>query len=169
MITVVGDTHGETDHRLAGRTLAAVREADLVVHTGDLATPAVLESFRTETERFVAVRGNNDGGIDELPLERVVDHGAVRLAIVHGHRHGRTAGEMYAREVGADLLIVGHSHDPGFSTRGEIPRLNPGSHAHPRWYRPAHAELTVDTDRLRGRLVDPDGSVFDRFALGLTE
>lgn len=165
MIAVVADTHGRTDHRLEGRTLEAVREAALVVHAGDLTTGAVLDAFRDEADEVVAVRGNNDAELDGLPLERVVEHAGIRLALVHGHRHAGSAASMYAREVEADLLVVGHSHRPHFSETGAVPTLNPGSHAHPRWYRPAHAELTVRRGRIDGRLVDPDGTTFETFGV----
>jgi hypothetical protein len=43
--------------------------------------------------------------------------------------------------------------------------LNPGSHAQPRRYRPAHAELETDGDGVAGRLVAPAGTVFEEFRL----
>lgn len=167
MITVVSDTHGRDGHRLEGRTLEAVREAELVVHAGDLTTPRVLAAFEAEAGSVVAVRGNNDDGIDGLDTEAVVDHQGMRIAVVHGHRHGEAARTMFARDVDADLLVIGHSHRPGFSSASAVPQLNPGSHAHPRWYRPAHAELTVEANRIEGRLREPDGTTFEHFTIGL--
>lgn len=169
MITVVSDTHGESGHRLEGRTLEAVREADLVVHAGDLMTESVLDAFESECASFVAVRGNNDPPLDRLPRERVVEHDGVRLALVHGHQHHATSMTMFGREVDADLVVFGHSHQPTFAARGEIPRLNPGSHAHPRWYDPAHAELHCRGDRLEGRLAEPDGTTMEEFTVPLDE
>jgi len=169
MITVVSDTHGETDHRLEGAVLESVRAADLVLHAGDLMTPAVYEAFEAEAGRFAAVRGNNDPANDRLPLERVVDHGDARIALVHGHRHRGTALEMVGREAAADLVVFGHSHRPGFDDRGEVPRLNPGSHAHPRMYQPAYAELRPRDDHLSGELRRPDGTVVEEFAVPIAE
>jgi hypothetical protein len=64
-------------------------------------------------------------------------------------------------------VIFGHSHKPEVETTGEIQLLNPGSHADPRRYRPAHAELEpvadADGPTLRGRLVAPSGEVYERF------
>lgn len=169
MITVVSDTHGETGHRLEGRALEAVREADLVVHAGDLMTETVLDAFETEAASFVAVRGNNDPPLDRLPMERVVEHDGVRLVLVHGHQHHDTAMTMLGREAGADLVVFGHSHRPMFDARGAVPRLNPGSHAHPRWFEAAHAELQPRGDRLEGRLVEPDGTTMQEFTVPLGE
>lgn len=167
MLTVVSDTHGETGHRLAGRTLEAVRGADLVLHCGDLMTERVQRSFETEASEFRAVRGNNDTALDTLPFERVVDYRDVRVAMVHGHRHTATDMTWFARESQADLLLFGHSHRPTFNDRNDIPRLNPGSHSHPRWHRASHAELDVADGELTGRLVEPDGTVYETFAVPL--
>ena len=73
---------------------------------------------------------------------------------------------MAGRQSNADLVVYGHSHDPGVQD-GSVPLCNPGSHADPRWNRPAHAELEWDeTAKLaRGRLVEPSGETFERFVV----
>jgi putative phosphoesterase len=165
VITVVSDTHGRTGHRLAGRTLEAVHVADLVCHAGDFLTETVLDAFEAESARFAGVIGNNDDAAvrERLPARRVVAHAGVELAMVHGHRHGATALELLGRETGVDLVVVGHSHRPGVRREGEVTVLNPGSHADPRQYRPAHAEL--DPGARRGRIVEPDGTLVEAFDL----
>ncbi|MFB6139195.1 MAG: metallophosphoesterase [Halosimplex sp.] len=180
MITVVSDTHGTDGHRLDGRTLTAVREAELVIHAGDFTTEAVLDAFEaeagsagSETEadddgadgEFVGVYGNNDDAAvrDRLAGQRVIEHGGVRFVVVHGHEHGDTARPLLGRQERADVVVVGHSHQPGHRDLGAVTVLNPGSHADPRWYRPAHAELEPTETGLTGRLVAPDGEVFDEF------
>jgi len=84
---------------------------------------------------------------------------------------------MLGRGRDADAVICGHSHRPRFDDSGGLPVLNPGSHAQPRGNRPAHAELDpargTGTDRgedsaaggLDGRLVTPDGEVFEEFRI----
>lgn len=171
MLTVVSDTHGSDDHCLAGRTLTAVREAELVVHAGDFVTVPVLEAFRSEADRFRAVHGNNDGSAirARLPPVRTVEYGGVRLAVTHGD--GRSAVELglLGRERDADAVILGHSHRPTVDRDGPLPLINPGSHAQPRGNRPAHAELEPADDGeggLVGRLRTPEGDVFGRFRVG---
>jgi len=167
MLTVVSDTHATDDHRLTGRTLEAVRDAEFVVHAGDFTTEAVLDAFLAENGSLAGVVGNNDGPRvrDRLPGKRVVAAEGLRLAVVHGHEHTETALSLLGRQEGADLLVVGHSHRPGFREAGDVPVLNPGSHARPRQYRPAHAELKRDGDGVAGRLVEPDGTVFEEFRI----
>ena len=174
MITVVSDTHGTDGHRLEGRTLEAVRESDLVIHAGDFMTEAVLDAFESEAgaqaaadSELVAVYGNNDGaGIRErLPGERVVEWGGCRFVVVHGHEHDDTALSFLGRQERADVVVVGHSHEPGWRSVGAVTVVNPGSHADPRWYRPGHVELEPAVEGLNGRLVAPDGEVFGEFAI----
>jgi hypothetical protein len=88
--------------------------------------------------------------------------------MAHGHEHSDTALSMFGREAMADLVVVGHSHRPGFDGERDPPVLNPGSHADPRWHRPAHAELEAggsEARAIRGRLVEPDGTLLDSFEL----
>ncbi|WP_435126493.1 metallophosphoesterase [Halobaculum sp. D14] len=169
MLTVVSDTHGTDSHRLRGRTLEAVRAADAVIHAGDFSHEAVLDAFLDVNESLYAVTGNNaDSALrDRLPTERVVGYGGLTFAVRHRSRSGRTGLVMFGRERDADVVVFGHSHRPTFDDSGDVPLLNPGSHAEPRGNRAAHVELeeAVDGDGLTGRFVTPDGDVFERFRL----
>ncbi|WP_136717123.1 metallophosphoesterase [Halorientalis salina] len=167
MLTVVSDTHAKDGHRLTGRTLDAVHDAAFVVHAGDFMTETVLDAFVDEAGTFAGVVGNNDTPAvqDRLPTKRVVESEGIRLVVVHGHEHSETALSMLGRQEAADLVVFGHSHRPGVHDAGEVTLLNPGSHAQPRRYRPAHAELEREGNRIRGRLVQPDGTVFEEFEI----
>lgn len=166
MLVVLSDTHGCDSHRLEGRTRKAVMTADLVVHAGDFVTEQVLNAF-LDVGDLRAVYGNNDEATvcERLPAERTVEWAGRRIAMVHGHEHARTALSLLARQEDADLVVVGHSHRPKIDAVGDIPVLNPGSHAAPRRYRPAHAELQWTGDGLDGRICEPDGTVIETFIL----
>ncbi|WP_224448078.1 metallophosphoesterase [Haloprofundus salilacus] len=168
MLTVVSDTHATDSHRLRGRTLQAVRDAEVVVHAGDFMTGRVLNAFVDESARFRGVYGNNDDAEirNRLPAARTVEYEGIRFAVTHTRRGGDTALTLFGRERDADAVIFGHSHRPVFDRTGPLALLNPGSHAEPRGYRAAHAELEPEGDGLRGRLCTPDGDVFERFRIG---
>jgi putative phosphoesterase len=179
VLAIISDTHGTDDHRLEGRTLAAVREADLVIHAGDFTTEAVLDAIEAEVgqdtatpaaSRLVAVSGNNDtaGVRDRLDSTAIVTWSEARIVVVHGHEHDETALDLLGRQEGADLVVMGHSHRPRVDTAGTVPTVNPGSYADPRWYRPAHAELEPEGAGLVGRLVQPDGGVLSEFEVAVT-
>lgn len=167
MLVALSDTHGREDARLSGRTAEAVEAAPVLVHAGDFTTPDVLEEFESHGSLY-AVYGNSDSPDvrGRLPADRIFEWRELRIALVHGHEHTDTALSMFARQSNADLLVYGHSHAPGFRD-GVVPALNPGSHADPRWNRPAHAELEWDDAAAiaRGRLVEPSGTVFERFTV----
>ena len=171
MLTVVSDTHSTDGHTLRGRTLDAVREAALVIHAGDFMRASVLDAFESEATAFRGVYGNNDDSEirERLPKVRTVEYGGLRLAVTHTVRGGTTALSFAGRERDADGIIYGHTHKPTVEVGGEIPLLNPGSHAQPRGHRRAHAELEPADDGLDGRLVTPDGEVFERFTLSSPE
>jgi hypothetical protein len=171
MLVVISDTHGTDDHRLRGRTLEAVQEADLVAHAGDFTTPAVLEAIESVADRVVAVHGNRDDAAvrDRLPLDRTFTYEGVTVALAHGHdaRGDPTARSLFGRERGAALVVTGHTHRPVVDVAGPVVQLNPGSHAEPRGGRPAHAELhAADGGGLVGSLRRPDGETFDTFRVG---
>lgn len=169
MLVVLGDTHAERNHRLAGRTREAVRTAEHVCHTGDFTTEAVYgamaDAAGADTEgrtSLSAVQGNRDRGAlrERLPETAAVEHDGLRLALAHGHRHDRTSLGLLAREAEADVAVVGHSHEPGIERLGNVTLLNPGSHADPRGGQAAHAEVETGDAPDAGariRLVTPEG------------
>jgi len=163
MLTVISDTHGTDGHRLQGRTLAAVRQADHVVHAGDFTTEAVLDAVEAEAGDLTAVTGNNEtrGVRERLPATATLDWQGVRLAVAHGHQHAETGLTMLAREAEADVVVVGHSHRPEIADLEDRLLVNPGSYAQPRRYRPAHAELETEGETLRVRLRSPEGETYE--------
>jgi putative phosphoesterase len=167
MLTVVSDTHSSAGHALSGRTLEAVREAERVIHAGDFTTVSALEGFHEEAARFDAVSGNADDATvkKRLPETRVIDWEGVRIAVTHSKNGGQTGLAMFGREHGADLVISGHSHRSDVTRAEDLVLLNPGSHAQPRGNRPGHAELEIAGGDVRGRLCEPDGTVFEKFSL----
>lgn len=167
MLVVVSDTHSQEGHQLTGRTRAAVESADLVIHAGDFVRESVLDAFESVASEFVGVAGNVDDEAIHRRLRNVevVSFGPFRIVVTHTRQGGMTGLELFGRQLGADLVIFGHSHNPEYQWTGEIGLLNPGSHADPRGNRAAHAELHLEGDTLHGELVEPDGTVFERFTL----
>ncbi|MFC7075064.1 metallophosphoesterase [Haloarcula halophila] len=163
MLTAISDTHGTDDHRLDGATLRAVQSADHVVHAGDFTTERVLDDVERVAPSLTAVVGNNDGAAirERLPSVGICAWAGLTVLVVHGHEHTETGLTMLARQEGADVVVVGHSHRPELRARDERLLVNPGSYADPRRYRAAHAELDVTADGVRARLCSPDGETLE--------
>ena len=128
---VLADTHipDGSGRSLDERVLAAVAEADVVLHAGDVTGPDLLDRLGASAPVH-AVLGNNDGALARrLPTELALDLDGVRVALVHdaGPRAGRAA-RMARRFPGAALVVYGHSHLPEDLDPDTGPRLfNPGS------------------------------------------
>jgi len=109
-----------------------LREADLILHAGDVCTAPVLDEL-AQYAPVTAVAGNNDGpdvaawGAAETA---VVDVDGLRVAMIHdsGPAAGRLA-RMRARFPSAGLVVFGHSHIPLDIASGDggFRIFNPGS------------------------------------------
>ena len=157
MIVLLGDTHRQTGHGLAGELLDRVRTATAVVHTGDFVTEAVVDSFETTANgRFVGVHGNADAGSvrSRLPERQTVTVDGRTIVVVHGHDHTPSLLSFMGREAGADLVAFGHSHRPVIE-EGPVTLCNPGSHTSPRGGPPTYALI----DESRCRILTTDGSL----------
>jgi putative phosphoesterase len=130
-LLVLADTHIRNDRT---RTLPDVvweqaREADAVLHAGDVLTAELLDRLRTFGPVY-AVLGNNDVQLrSQLPETLTLDLAGVAVAMIHdaGSRKGRAA-RLHRRFPTADVVVYGHSHLPDDSEGVEGQRLfNPGS------------------------------------------
>ena len=131
MIAVIADTHmPKGDRRLPPRCMELLREAEAVIHAGDLIGAAVLDELRELCPVVHAVHGNVDEPAlrRSLPAELGVETGGGRVAVVHdaGPAKGRLA-RMRRRFPDADAVVFGHSHLPLLEEEGGFQIFNPGS------------------------------------------
>jgi uncharacterized protein len=132
-IVALSDTHAPRRWKSCPPAVAAqLREADIILHAGDVCTASVLDELARYAP-VTAVLGNNDGpdvaawGAAETAF--LVAEG-LRIGMIHdsGPAAGRL-GRMRRRFPDADLLVFGHSHipfDSGDSAEG-FRVFNPGS------------------------------------------
>jgi putative phosphoesterase len=84
-IGVVSDTHcPEFAGHLPPALFEAFRGVDLILHAGDVTGAETLEQLAAIAP-VLAVQGNHDQQL-ALPSKRIVDCGAIRIGMVHGHR-----------------------------------------------------------------------------------
>ncbi len=140
-LAIISDTHlsaglaaQEGRRRLPDGTLDRLRDADAILHAGDLMTAAVLDDLLALGPPVHAVHGNADDAAvrARLPAVLELELGAVKLAMTHngGPADGRLA-RMRKKFPDADALVFGHSHIPlhEVSEDGAFQIFNPGSAA----------------------------------------
>lgn len=134
LIGVVSDTHG----RLPDDVLTAFKNVDLIIHAGDIDTPAVLEALK-KISPVVAVRGNMDRGHWADPLQRVevVEIDETILYVLHD----LASLDLEPDAAGFNAVISGHTHKPAIESKKGVLFLNPGSAVMPRFNTPACVAL----------------------------
>jgi hypothetical protein len=137
-----------------------LRDADLILHGGDIATVGVLEELEAIGPPVCAVFGNVDEPAlrERLPEQRVVEADGVRIGMVHdaGPSKGRLE-RMRLRFPEADAVVFGHSHIALHEERDGFQIFNPGSPTDRR-RQPRHTMGLADVTggRVRFRLVALD-------------
>lgn len=151
MLVILADTHAEDALELSPAFAELVSSASLVAHAGDFTTEAVLDEFEDVAEEFVAVAGNSDSPAvtQRLPEWRTFTYGGQQFLLTHGHRHDETSLSLLARQEGADVVVVGHTHRAGVDHVGDVLVVNPGSHADPRGREATVAVVTRTGDETR--------------------
>jgi len=129
-IGILSDTHIRKGQTLPGYVLAALADTDIILHAGDITTGSVLEELSFLAE-VIAVKGNGDWSINNLPSKTVVSAGNIRIGMTHGYLgQGKSTPEIAYntfRDDKVDLIIFGHSHIPYKSFHNGILLFNPGS------------------------------------------
>jgi uncharacterized protein len=131
-LAVVSDTHlPRGARRLPDACVALLREADLILHAGDLVAVSVLEELEGLGPPLAAIHGNVDSAEvrARLPERRVVDAAGARIGMVHdaGPATGRLA-RMRAAFPDCAAVVFGHSHIPLLEADADgFQIFNPGS------------------------------------------
>lgn len=106
------------------------RDADIILHAGDIVSNAVLE--RLEERGVLAVCGNMDdfdvAGL--IPQTRIVTAGSLRIGLIHGWGSKEGLAERIIQRFAAekpDLIVYGHSHMPFWGEVNGVRMFNPGA------------------------------------------
>lgn len=139
---IFSDTHGRSQN-IINVIERCIADLDGVIFLGDNYPDIIPAMERFPDLTFHAVAGNCDFGARYLApeyQEKLVDIGGVRVLMLHGHTRSVKfyLGELeaYARRVGADVALFGHTHERVEEYRhlGSKPLhlFNPGSAALPK-------------------------------------
>lgn len=147
-IGLISDTHG----LLREESLQALRGAELILHAGDVGKAEILEALR-EIAPVVAVRGNVDTQewARELPATAIAEAGAIRIYMLHDVKEL----DLNLASAGFQIVVSGHSHQPGKTERDGVWYINPGSAGPRRFQLPVTiALLNVGEEPWRLEFVD---------------
>ena len=128
-LAILSDTHG----LLRPQVLEHLKNADAILHGGDINKQSVVDELRQYAPLYV-VQGNNDKEwAEEIPHDLTVALGGVTFYMVHNKK------ELPAKLDGVDVVVFGHSHKYVQEEKNGLLWLNPGS-CGPRRF---HQEITL--------------------------
>jgi len=122
---VISDTHGV----LIPEAITFLMGVDLIIHAGDIDTPAVLNELN-RIAPVVAVQGNMDRGnwASHLCETEAIEIGQYLLYVLHDI----SRLDLDPASAGIHAVVHGHTHQPSDELRNGVRYLNPGSATHPR-------------------------------------
>ncbi len=155
-ILILSDSHGRMD--AMRQVMEMHRDADKVVFLGDGISDA-RACERLFDRPIWQVCGNCDSLsalFAGVPTEQELVLEGRRILLTHGHRFGVKGGldrlVAYARDVGYDIVLFGHTHEPleQYIAEDDHPLylFNPGSVGSPRRGNPSFGLLQTDGENI---------------------
>lgn len=131
-IAVISDTHRIKKYIELSKKY--IDDADVLIHLGD-DSEDIQELAKDFKGEVYGVRGNCDY-ISKYPNEQLLVIGEKKIFITHGHFYGVKNGMMNivskGLEVGADIVLFGHTHIALIEEYKGVMLMNPGSVSLPR-------------------------------------
>jgi uncharacterized protein len=161
-VIVLSDTHAPRFWKSCPAAVASrLRQADLILHAGDVCTASVLDEL-AEYAPVRVVLGNNDAAeVADWGAPPRLDFTVEGLPVGMIHDSGSASGRlrrMRAAFPAAELVVFGHSHIPLDDSDQQLRIFNPGSPTDKR--RQPHRTLGVleinDGRLVQARIVDLD-------------
>ncbi|NSB17391.1 MULTISPECIES: metallophosphoesterase [Clostridium] len=133
LIAVVSDTHRMTKYINLAKGL--IKDADILIHLGDNIDDAELLE-NTFKGKVYAVAGNCDYST-KYPKESVIEVNGKKIFFTHGDLYGvkSSMNNIYyrGRELNADIVLFGHTHQQLVEKEDDMILMNPGSISLPKF------------------------------------
>ena len=131
-IAIVSDTHGMNTFFI--EDIKKRQDIDHIIHLGDYTDDASIIQDATGLQVY-RVRGNNDYASKD-PWDQIRRYGDIKVFMTHGHKYNVYFGPQNliykAKEIGANLVLYGHTHVYLAEEVDGITVINPGSLSHSR-------------------------------------
>lgn len=131
-LLIVSDTHGKIS-KLDDVVRKYSGKFNLLIHLGDRSYDAL--SLQESVYNIIIIKGNIE--IDSPKMkevgayEQVLDVEGLRVFATHGHRYSVHSTMVFlkkrAKEVKADLVLFGHTHEKYLDMNDGIMYFNPGA------------------------------------------
>lgn len=158
-IGVVSDIHG--DYQALEALVRRIMPLDLLIHAGDGVSEIHRLSRYFPTTQIRAVSGNCDPSAftgSPFPREIFFSLEGWNIFLTHGHLYGVKSDldriRVRGRQLGADLVIFGHTHLPLLAKEGGLTLFNPGSLSAARCYeQPSYGLLELTPEGINGEIL----------------
>ena len=126
-IVVLSDTHGNKSD--ISKISNIIMESDYVFHLGDCYVDFVDYAYALKGKVF-RVHGNCDYATSESDTEILTEIEGVKIFATHGHNYGvkQTREKIIkrAKELGATVVLYGHTHIAEIYEKDGVTLVNPG-------------------------------------------
>ena len=148
-IGVMSDTHGSLTY--FEKALDVLSDCDVLIHGGDILyhgprkdipegyDPKGLISKINSLDNIIIARGNCDADVDQMVINHPIQSpyvmsqfGETRIVTTHGYTDSKEDTINKAKSMGADILILGHTHVKELYLDENLVVLNPGSTSIPK-------------------------------------
>ena len=152
-ILVFSDTHGSIDRCLD--IIKNTPSVSAVLHAGDCVRDAEAIEAAFPSLKLYYVKGNNDF-FTRAPASLLIPIGGKRIYLTHGHEQRvkyelrYTTLAQRGKDIGVDLIVFGHTHEPYTGYVENMTLLNPGSALFTRTY----AVVESEGDKLKTAILD---------------
>jgi putative phosphoesterase len=152
-IGVVSDTHRNKSSIEQLRD--KISGLDMLIHLGDnVEDISIIEKYYTG--KIISVKGNCDF-FNGIPTERIEEICGEKVFLTHGHRYDVKNSLLKLRgkalEIGATVVLYGHTHIGQIDFEEGIWYINPGSVSLPRDGDRSFAIINIQEGRIEPNLI----------------
>lgn len=148
-IGVMSDTHGSLLY--FEKALKTLEDCDVLLHGGDILyhgprndipkgyNPKEVIARINDVKNILIARGNCDADVDQMVINHPIQSpyvmsqfGEIRIVMTHGYTESKEEVIKNAKNMGADILILGHTHVKELYCDENLVVINPGSTSIPK-------------------------------------
>ncbi len=148
-IGVMSDTHGSLVY--LEKALETLSDCDILLHAGDVLyhgprndlptgyNPKGVIAKINDLDNILIARGNCDADVDQMVINHPIQgpyvlsqFGELRVLVNHGYVDSKEETIKKAKSMGADILVLGHTHVKELYVDENLIVINPGSTSIPK-------------------------------------